>query len=332
MSTGSDLIARIAVRQNQADYQKKHWSGSFAEYIDILRADPKVTRSAYQRLYDMILSHGTEEVMVNKEKALRYKFFEDRENQGQDAIFGLERTLSNLVNILKSMAHKYGTERSACCCSTGLWAVPRAQSRPAQEGLERARGTDEGALYTFGWREETLDGGEAYADCPMHEEPLHLIPFDDRPSVLADMNAEADRHGYHIAIEGDLCPYCRQMFNERMQRYGGDWAKVLDDIRVRRLILSEQDRIGIGTFQPKDEKNQDATELTGDINYRKIAEYGTESDRRAIQLRRRIQHRQSRHHRIHRGPQARRRLPVRLARGEPGTQDQAQEVRPDRHR
>ena len=72
------------------------------------------------------------------------------------------------------------------------------------------------------------------------------------------------------------------MFNERMARYDGDWSKVLGDIRVRRLILSEQDRVGIGTFQPKDEKNQDATELTGDINYRKIAEYGTESDPRAF--------------------------------------------------
>ena len=41
-------------------------------------------------------------------------------------------------------------------------------------------------------------------------------------------------------------------------------------------MLSEKDRIGIGTFQPKDEKNQDSTELTGDINYRKIAEYGSD--------------------------------------------------------
>jgi len=31
---------------------------------------------------------------------------------------------------------------------------------------------------------------------------------------------------------------------------------------VRRLLLSEKDRIGIATFQPKDEKNQDSTELT----------------------------------------------------------------------
>jgi serine protein kinase len=44
----------------------------------------------------------------------------------------------------------------------------------------------------------------------------------------------------------------------------------------------EQDRVGIGTFQPKDEKNQDSTELTGDINYRKIAEYGSDSDPRAF--------------------------------------------------
>ncbi len=51
-----------------------------------------------------------------------------------------------------------------------------------------------------------------------------------------------------------------------------------------------------------------------------------------VQLRRRVQHRQPRHHRVHRGPQARRRLPLRPARGEPGTQDQAEEVRPDRHR
>ncbi|MDP7251471.1 MAG: serine protein kinase, partial [Planctomycetota bacterium] len=43
-----------------------------------------------------------------------------------------------------------------------------------------------------------------------------------------------------------------------------------------------KDRIGIGTFQPKDEKNQDSTELTGDINYRKIAEYGSDSDPRAF--------------------------------------------------
>ena len=282
MSTGSDLIAMIASRQNLADYQKKHWHGTFAEYLDIVRRSPKVTRTAYQRVYDMILSHGTEEVVVNKEKLIRYKFFEDRDNGGQDAIFGLDKTMLNLVNILKSAAHRYGTERRVLLLHGPVGSSKSTIARLLKKGLERYSKTDEGALFTFGWREENLDGSDTYADCPMHEEPLHLIPAEHRVSVLEMLNSEAERHNFHITIEGDLCPYCRQMFNERMERYAGDWSRVLDDIRVRRLILSEQDRIGVGTFQPKDEKNQDATELTGDINYRKIAEYGTESDPRAF--------------------------------------------------
>jgi Putative Ser protein kinase len=48
------------------------------------------------------------------------------------------------------------------------------------------------------------------------------------------------------------------------------------------LYYPRRSRIGIGTFQPKDEKNQDSTELTGDINYRKIAVYGSDSDPRAF--------------------------------------------------
>jgi serine protein kinase len=71
-------------------------------------------------------------------------------------------------------------------------------------------------------------------------------------------------------------------FSELLEHYDGNWEKVAGHLKIRRLILSEKDRIGIGTFQPKDEKNQDSTELTGDINYRKIAEYGSESDPRAF--------------------------------------------------
>ena len=47
MSTGADLIARIASRQNLADYQKTHWHGTFAEYLDIVRREPRVTRTAF---------------------------------------------------------------------------------------------------------------------------------------------------------------------------------------------------------------------------------------------------------------------------------------------
>ena len=82
--------------------------------------------------------------------------------------------------------------------------------------------------------------------------------------------------------EVQLCPFCRYVYTDRLKQYDGDWTRVVKDLRVKRLVLSEKDRVGIGTFQPKDEKNQDSTELTGDINYRKIAEYGSDSDPRAF--------------------------------------------------
>jgi len=282
MSTGSELINLIGSRQNLDDYQKKHWSGSFAEYLDIVQHDPRVTRTAYQRIYDMITSHGTDEIVVNKEKMIRYKFFEDPENGGEDAIFGLERTLINLVNILMSAANGYGTERRVLLLHGPVGSSKSTLARLLKKGLERYSRVQEGSLYSFSWKEEGPDGEVLHAPCPMHEEPLHLVPHEHRAEVTAILAKNRGPNDFQVTIEGDLCPFCRQMFNERMERYSGDWARVVDDVVGRRVILSEQDRIGIGTFQPKDEKNQDATELTGDINYRKIAEYGTESDPRAF--------------------------------------------------
>jgi len=281
MTSGTELIAQLAGRQNLGDYQKKHWTGTFAEYLDIVRHDPKVTRTAYQRLYDMVLSHGTEEVFVNKDKLIRYKFFDDPACDGQDAIFGLDRTLSTLVNVLKSAANRYGTERRVLLLHGPVGSSKSTIVRLLKKGIEHYSRTDVGALYTYSWREEGLDGGDTFVDCPMHEDPLHLIPSEHRAELAAALSIDA-ADNFTVTIEGDLCPFCRQMFNERLAKADGDWTQVLAGVRVRRLILSEQDRVGIGTFQPKDEKNQDATELTGDINYRKIAEYGTESDPRAF--------------------------------------------------
>jgi serine protein kinase len=103
--------------------------------------------------------------------------------------------------------------------------------------------------------------------------------------LIDQLLAEGDNKDlrYPVVIPGDMDPASRYNFRELLQRYDGDWWAVLENhVRVKRLLLSEQDRVGIGTFQPKDEKNQDSTELTGDINYRKIALYGSDSDPRAF--------------------------------------------------
>src|SRR5205823_12779504 len=55
MSNGKTILASLRQHQNITDYRKIHWEGSFEEYLDIVREHPEVTRTAYQRLYDMIL-------------------------------------------------------------------------------------------------------------------------------------------------------------------------------------------------------------------------------------------------------------------------------------
>src|SRR5581483_1975117 len=117
-----------------------------------------------------------EEITVNKEKVTRYKFFDDPIEDGKDAVFGLEKTLSSLVHVLKSAAHRYGTERRVLLLHGPVGSSKSTLVRLLKKGLEHYSRTDEGALFTFGWREEGLDGTDTYTDCPMHEDPLRLIP------------------------------------------------------------------------------------------------------------------------------------------------------------
>src|SRR5450631_1090947 len=279
------LIAKVAALQNLKEFAELNWSGSFEDYLALVRKNPAVTRSAFQRVYDMILSYGQEEYIDNKKRLIRYNFFKDEQHAGRDAIFGLDIPLMRLVSVLQSAAQRYGTERRVILLHGPVGSSKSTIARLIKRGLEEYSRTAEGALYTYDWvlpeKLTHITAGATTFKCPMHEEPLRLMPPEWRDKALLELGINQAGKG-NVHIEGDLDPACRLIFRELMAEYKGDWAQVIKHIRVRRMILSEQDRVGVGTFQPKDEKNQDSTELTGDINYRKIAEYGSDSDPRAF--------------------------------------------------
>src|SRR5260370_22504943 len=176
------------------------------------------------------------------------------------------------------MSKGYGNDRRVLLLHGPVGSSKSTIARRIKKGVEQYARIGEGMIFSYSWRNEN----GTWAKCPMHEEPLHLVPLEMRPTLLARLNEGRAANDYYVTTQGDLCPFCRHMYNDLLARHDGDWNRMLEEIKVFRLILSEQDRIGIGTFQPKDEKNQDSTELTGDINYRKIAEYGTDSDPRAF--------------------------------------------------
>lgn len=288
MSSGKLSIGEIY--KNHTDNGSEEdmvWQGSFDDYLALVKEDPSIARNAYQRMYDMVLSYGTEEYSDAKKAMTHYKFFDDPDNEGKDAVFGLDIPLMKLMNTLNAAANGYGAEKRVILLHGPVGSSKSTICRMLKKGLEAYSKTKSGSLYTFEWFDEAGEFGDIFGKdikvfpSPMREDPLTLVPPELRVDLLTEINKN-NRTNYDIKIDGDVCPPSRFIFSKLLDHYSGDVTKVFNHVRVKRFTLSEADRIGIGTFQPKDEKNQDSTELTGDINYRKIAYYGSDSDPRAF--------------------------------------------------
>lgn len=280
-------FSELAPKFDQKRFKRLTETMSFADYLERVRRRPQLTYSAYQRLYNMIVGAGTETFERYRRTVTHYKFFDD----ANIPVCGLDHTLESLVKHIRGAAGWYGTERRILLLHGPVGSSKSTICRRLKRGMEDYSLTDDGAIYSYDWvGVGDLDIKDTSA-CPMNDDPMKLIPVEMRQDVVSQLNTlleeltpENQRHLKHpIRLIGDLNPHCKYFMSELLRKYDGDWAMVVDKhIRVKRILLSESNRIGIGTFQPKDPKNQDATELTGDINYMKLGHYGVDSDPRAF--------------------------------------------------
>ena len=255
------LMDYVSEVYDQKTYQELTWEGTLSEYLDVVAKNPKVSRTAYKRVYDMIMKEGSETYVEYKKKITRYKFFDDPFDNGKDAVFGLDIPLMKLVNVFQSAARRYGTEKRIILLHGPVGGSKSTIARVLKKGLEAYTRTPEGALYSYTWIKGDAkdDHHKAELDrifgasvdefpCPMHAEPLLLIPEEVRADVIGKINKDLPPDE-QVYVEGDLCPPCRFIFKEMMHLYDGDWQRVMAHVKVRRVILSEKDRIGIGTNQ-----------------------------------------------------------------------------------
>src|SRR5258706_15732322 len=174
--TESNLVGRIAALQDKSSFKELHWEGSFEEYLKLVRENPRVTRTAFQRIYDMILSHGKTEYIDNKKKLIRYNFFHDEHFGGRDAVYGLDVPLMKLVNVFKSAAQGYGTEKRVILLHGPVGSSKSTIVRLLKKGMEEYSRSPDGASYTFSWmlEKKQLDGTMAKEKmkCTMNAEPL----------------------------------------------------------------------------------------------------------------------------------------------------------------
>ncbi len=242
-----DITARLEeLRQEHAALA---WEGNFRDYFELVTQNPRLAQLSHARINDMIHAAGVEKLNEGtRDEVARYKFFSGE-------LFGIEEPIARFVEYFKSAAQRLEVRKRILLLMGPVGGGKSTIVSMLKRGLEEWTRDEAGAVY-------------AIKDCPMHEEPLHLIP--------QELRAEVEKH-YGIYIEGDLCPQCRYALEHT---YGGRH----EDVRVHRIIFSEKNRVGIGTFAPSDPKSQDITELTGSIDLSTIGEVGVESDPRAYRF------------------------------------------------
>ena len=226
--------------------QSVMWEGSMREYLALVAENPQIAQSAPARIYDMIASKGTKEPVVS----LRLPHYEDLVlyNFFSGEIFGIEESLHDLVRFFRAGANRTETGKRILILVGPVSSGKSTIATLLRSGLERL----EVPVY-------------AIKGCPIHEEPLHLIPRSLRGEFEKLLG---------VKIEGDLCPVCKWKLENEPREGGPEGHFSWEDMPVVQTSLSERDRVGIGTFQPSDPKNQDISELIGHVDLGKITKYG----------------------------------------------------------
>src|SRR5689334_21407434 len=242
-------------------HRAAHWSGTFADFVEqVLPANPRaISRTSHQYIWDMIRWQGVEESANGKS---RFKLF-------SEDLFGIDDELERLADYFRAASAGSEVGRRLL-----LLLGPPAGGKSSivillKRGLEEYSHTDEGAIYSI-------------QGCPVHESPLHLVPYTLRPKF---------RETYGVEITGELCPLCRARLEEgrtqlnategavarKSEGMAGDFMKM----PVERIFISEAGRMGIGTYAPHDPTTADIADLVGSVDLSKVAQFGDEGDPRA---------------------------------------------------
>jgi serine protein kinase len=163
--------------------------------------------------------------------------------------YGMERTLNQIVRYFHSASLKGEESRQVLYLVGPVGSGKSSLVERLKRGLEH------------------LPPMYAIENCPMNEEPLHLIPRHLRKEFGKMLGVE---------IEGDLCPVCRYRLKEEFQ---GKW----EEMPVRTVEFSIRAKRGVGVVPPVDPNNQDTSVLIGGEDISKLDMY-SEGDPRVLDL------------------------------------------------
>ncbi len=239
------------IREDHKNKERKSWKGTFLQYLEVVKENPSIVSLSHARIYDIIVKDGSVSGNERGDRGLK-KQFKDEEikifNFFRDEFFGMEKPISQIVRYFHAASLRGEESRQVLYFMGPVGSGKSSLAEKIKSGLES------NAFY-------------AIEGCPMHEEPLHLVPRHLQKQFCEYLN---------VTIEGDLCPVCRFKLKDV---HGGRY----EEMPVVKLNFSKRNRIGIGIVPPVDPNNQDTSVLIGSEDISKLDTY-PEGDPRVLDL------------------------------------------------
>ena len=241
----------LKIIQNQRKKKKKEkFSGDFLEYLEVVRDNPDIVKSAHKRLFDCLSFHGVSIIPDSNPRKLSvfegenikiYDYFKDH-------FFGMERVIAKIMRFLASASKKGEESRQVLLLMGPVGAGKSDLTEHIKSSLEG---------YTF----YHLEGD------PQRGEPLQLIPRNLREKFEEILG---------VRIEGDISPVARHILLE-------DLDGAYEKFKVKETSFSQRARRGIASVPPMDANSQDVGVLIGSEDISKLDKY-PEDDPRVLSL------------------------------------------------
>lgn len=277
-----DIYARIG-ESSRDRFARAHAIMSFTEYLELLRVTPYgLTRDVAQYTADMMDHFGSYEVQGVGGPIRRFAVFDDPLGDGMVKVVGQEIVQNSLYGCLREFVQRRQVDRMI------LLTGPNGSSKTTivaaiVRGLEAYSREDAGMLLRFNWifsegddrgsklgfdssrPDEELDSFahldadhiSAKIPCELNENPIFLVPRDDRERLLEDFleavpAAERERFTWtRFLVDGDLSPKSRRIYDSLIKAYQGDWTKVMRHVQVERFDVSRRYRQAAVSIEPQ---------------------------------------------------------------------------------
>ncbi|OGZ11208.1 MAG: hypothetical protein A3D67_00410 [Candidatus Lloydbacteria bacterium RIFCSPHIGHO2_02_FULL_51_22] len=230
-----DLMERDLARKRKKAGEQREMT--FQNFLEVVMADPLIAQNSPARILEMVEAAGTEDIKEHE----RWLGVDKRYSLFSSKLFGVEKAIAEIMNYLRAGANRLSTGKQIL-----LLVGPTASGKSTFAGILKR------ALENYALRPVYAIKG-----CPMHEDPLHLLPRNMREDFTKETG---------ITIEGDLCPHCRLHLEEESKKDGKGGIVNCWEMPVELFRFSIQGTRGIGSFEPSDEKSSDVSELVGREN------------------------------------------------------------------